>query len=64
LNQYVGAFMNPGMGPDSVPMQISMIPPWLVLFALLFSMGIGLVSGLYPANRAIRLDPITAMRHG
>ncbi|MEW5784137.1 MAG: ABC transporter permease [Bacillota bacterium] len=63
LNKYVGAMMNPGMGPGSVPLQISMIPFWLVLFALAFSMGIGLISGLYPANRAIRLDPITAMRH-
>ena len=64
LNKYVGAMLNPGMGSESVPMQISMIPPWLVLFALVFSMCIGLISGLYPANRAIRLDPITAMRHG
>lgn len=63
LNKYVGAMMNPGMSPGSVPLQISMIPFWLVLFALAFSMGIGLISGLYPANRAIRLDPITAMRH-
>lgn len=64
LNKYVGAFMAPGMGMDNASLQISMIPPWLVLFAVIFSMGIGLVSGLYPANRAIRLDPITAMRHG
>jgi putative ABC transport system permease protein len=64
LNKYVGNFMSPGMGMDPASFQISMIPPWLVLFALLFSMGIGLISGLYPANRAIRLDPITAMRHG
>jgi ABC-type antimicrobial peptide transport system permease subunit len=66
LNKYGAAFMNPGggmAGPET-PMQISLIPPWLLLFALLFSVGIGLVSGLYPANRAIRLDPITAMRHG
>lgn len=63
LNKYVGAMMGPGMGPESAPLQISMIPPWLVLFALIFSMGIGLLAGLYPANRAIRLDPITAMRH-
>lgn len=64
LNKYVGAFMGPGMGMDNGTFQISMIPPWLVLFALLFSMGIGLISGLYPANRAIKLDPINAMRHG
>jgi putative ABC transport system permease protein len=64
LNKYVGAFMGGGMGMDNATFQISMIPPWLVIFALLFSMVIGLISGLYPANRAIHLDPITAMRHG
>ena len=66
LNKYGAAFLNPGggmAGPGN-PMQISMIPPWLVLFAVLFSLAIGLVSGLYPANRAIHLDPINAMRHG
>jgi ABC-type antimicrobial peptide transport system permease subunit len=65
LNKYAAAFFNQGMvgpvGPQA--MQISLIPPWLVGFALLFSLAVGLVSGIYPANRAIRLDPITAMRH-
>ncbi|MBS4032756.1 MAG: ABC transporter permease [Clostridiales bacterium] len=66
LNRYGASFMNPGGGmmPGSEAIQISMIPPWLVGFALLFSISIGLLSGIYPANRAIRLDPITAMRHG
>lgn len=65
LNKYGGSFINPGgmmMGPEAL--QISLIPPWLVGFALLFSFCIGLVSGIYPANRAIRLDPITTMRQG
>ncbi|HZK23983.1 MAG TPA: ABC transporter permease [Oscillospiraceae bacterium] len=64
LNTYIGAAMGSGMGMENTPMQVSLIPPWLVLFAVAFSMGIGLISGLYPANRAIHLDPITAMRHG
>jgi len=64
LNKYVAAYMNPGMGMEPGLFQISLIPPRLVLFAVAFSMGIGLLSGLYPANRAIKLDPITAMRHG
>ncbi len=65
LNKYAAVFFNPGMAGPTPPqaLQISLIPPWLVGFALLFSLGVGLVSGLYPANRAIRLDPITAMRH-
>lgn len=62
LNKYGSSFISGGMvGGETL--RISLIPPWLVVFALVFSFGIGLVSGLYPANRAIKLDPITALRH-
>ncbi|HAA38120.1 MAG TPA: hypothetical protein DCE00_04535, partial [Firmicutes bacterium] len=64
LNTYIGAAIGAGMGGEGTVLQVSLIPPWLVFFAVAFSMAIGLISGLYPANRAIRLDPITAMRHG
>ena len=63
LNTYIGAAIGAGMGGEGTVLQVSLIPPWLVFFAVAFSMAIGLISGLYPANRAIRLDPITAMRH-
>lgn len=39
------------------------VTPWLAFYALLFAMMIGILAGLYPANRAAKLDPLTALRH-
>jgi len=42
---------------------LSLIPPWLVVFAVAFSVMIGLIAGLYPANKAVKLSPIEAIRN-
>jgi len=34
-----------------------------ILLAELVAAGVGIVSGYYPAWKASRLDPITALRH-
>ena len=41
----------------------ALIPLWLALGALMFSIAVALVSGLYPAIRAMRLSPLTAIRN-
>jgi putative ABC transport system permease protein len=37
--------------------------PGIVVIAVLFSAGVGVAFGFFPARRAARLDPIEALRH-
>lgn len=41
----------------------ALIPLWLALGALVFSIAVAMLSGLYPAIRAMRLSPLTAIRN-
>jgi putative ABC transport system permease protein len=38
-------------------------PFWLLAGAVLFAVGVSLVSGIYPALRAAKVDPVVALRH-
>ena len=39
------------------------VAPWSIVVATLLGTVVGIVSGVYPARRASRLDPIAALRH-
>ena len=53
---------NMGMG-DGEALNISVIPVWLVLLGFCFSIGVGLLSGLAPANKAVKISALEAIRH-
>ena len=38
------------------------VAPWSIVAATLLGAGVGIISGMYPASRASRLDPIAALR--
>jgi len=58
IMMYMGGFGGGGMG-----MPISVIPPWLVLLAISFAVMIGLISGFSPANRAVKISALEAIKH-
>ena len=47
-------------GPDVS--RVSIVPPWLLLFAVVFSVFIGLGSGYYPANKAVAIPALEAIK--
>jgi len=66
LINYIGAgFMNRGgiyMGTGNEPNNISVIPVWLAFVSIGFAMLVGLISGLYPARRAMKISVLDAIR--
>ncbi|MHC1750335.1 MAG: ABC transporter permease [Cellulosilyticaceae bacterium] len=59
--ELLGNFMGLGMMGSSGG-KISVIPVWLAIVALVFSTVIGLISGYFPAKRAMKLSALNAIK--
>ena len=51
------------IGVSSMLQWPTRIPPLAIVIAVLFSAGVGIFFGYYPARKAARLDPIEALRY-
>ncbi len=43
--------------------RVSLVPWWLVFWAIVFAVFVSLIAGIYPASRAAKLNPIEALRY-
>jgi putative ABC transport system permease protein len=66
----VGGFLGIGLGwvislgaRLAFPMLPTAVPLWAVAAGLIVSAGVGLFFGIWPANKAARLDPVEALRY-
>lgn len=64
VTRIANAVANHYLRPQGVPeVDLFYMPVWLIAGALVFSVGVSLLAGLYPASRAARVDPVQALRH-
>ena len=54
---------SPGSLPPIVMSLEPRIAPWSIALAVLISVGVGILFGVYPARQAAYMDPIEALRH-
>ncbi len=53
---------NPFGNPETAS-ALSIIPPWLILVAIIFSTLVGLISGYLPARRATKVSALEAIKN-
>ena len=62
-NIFYAAYAASQPGMSGLDARISVIPWWLVLGAIAFATLMGMLAGYFPANRAMKLSPLAAIRN-
>jgi putative ABC transport system permease protein len=64
IAQLIGAIAGSAMATQGTEATtVVSTPLWLPVFAIIFSVVIGLGAGIYPAFRAVQLDPVQALKY-
>ncbi|MGI6704850.1 MAG: ABC transporter permease [Clostridia bacterium] len=61
IDLFMGIYIS-SAGGGTEAQSILLLPPWLAVFAVVFSTFVGLLAGLYPAMKAARLSALNAIR--
>ena len=59
----ISAIINRAVHASGNEMNLSYIPGWLVIAAIIFAILIGMIAGYFPSRRAMKLSPLAAIRN-
>ena len=65
LSALISGVINMFVSGDSMGFSgnISYIPVWLVMLSMAFAVLVGMLAGYFPAERAMKLSPLAAIRN-
>lgn len=62
-NAVAGAVLGNAVSGMSASVTVSSVPPWLVVLGIGFSVLVGVISGVSPANRAVKVSALKAIHN-